>query len=154
MSEAPSCNCLGCQVHEAINHWRGRLNRAEERLGGELLMHDRTMTELRRAESKLASEWRLDPVQERQARCGAWDQGYNTGRWDEERSLIDDACSPNPYRDDPPAAAAECICRRLRDTGGYRIAGLCCPVHGARGTDPGDGYWDAAAEPEPEGASE
>lgn len=36
----------------------------------------------------------------------------------------------------------ECICIRFRDTGGYRIADLTCPVHGIDGTDPGDGYWE------------
>ena len=38
----------------------------------------------------------------------------------------------------PPA----CTCPRFTDTGGFRIADLCCPVHGTDGTDPGDGYWD------------
>jgi len=41
--------------------------------------------------------------------------------------------------DDPPS---DCICPRFRDTGGFRIADLTCPVHGVNGTDPGDGYWD------------
>lgn len=35
-----------------------------------------------------------------------------------------------------------CICPRFRDTGGYRIADLTCPVHGVDGPEPGDGYWD------------
>lgn len=35
-----------------------------------------------------------------------------------------------------------CICVEFRDTGGFRIADLTCPVHGVSGTDPGDGYWD------------
>jgi hypothetical protein len=34
-----------------------------------------------------------------------------------------------------------CICTVFRDTGGFRIADLACPVHGIKGTDPGDGYW-------------
>ena len=38
--------------------------------------------------------------------------------------------------------AVTCICVRFKDTGGYRIADLGCPVHGVEGTDPGDGYWD------------
>lgn len=37
----------------------------------------------------------------------------------------------------------ECICSRFRDTGGYRIANLTCPVHGMEGTDPGDGPWES-----------
>jgi hypothetical protein len=41
-----------------------------------------------------------------------------------------------------PAEPPRCICPRFRDTGGVRIADLCCPVHGVDGTDPGDGYWD------------
>lgn len=36
----------------------------------------------------------------------------------------------------------QCICKRFSDTGGYRIADLCCPVHGVDGTDPGDGSWE------------
>lgn len=36
----------------------------------------------------------------------------------------------------------KCICPRFKDTGGYRIADLCCPIHGISGTNPGDGYWD------------
>ena len=35
-----------------------------------------------------------------------------------------------------------CICVRFTDTGGFRIADLCCPVHGVGGTNPGDGYWE------------
>lgn len=35
-----------------------------------------------------------------------------------------------------------CICKRFRDTGGYRIADLTCPIHGVEGTDPGDGPWE------------
>lgn len=35
-----------------------------------------------------------------------------------------------------------CSCPRFKDTGGYRIADLACPVHGVNGTDPGDGRWD------------
>jgi hypothetical protein len=30
----------------------------------------------------------------------------------------------------------------FKDTRGYRIADLTCPVHGAHGTNPGDGYWE------------
>ena len=37
-----------------------------------------------------------------------------------------------------------CICVEFRDTGGFRIADLTCPVHGVGGTDPGDGYWETA----------
>ena len=36
----------------------------------------------------------------------------------------------------------ECICRRFRDTGGYRIADLGCPIHGVDGTNPSDGPWE------------
>ena len=35
-----------------------------------------------------------------------------------------------------------CICTEFKDTGGFRIADLTCPVHGVNGTNPGDGYWD------------
>ena len=42
-----------------------------------------------------------------------------------------------------------CICIQFRDTGGFRIADLTCPVHGVGGTEPGDGYWETAAEPSP-----
>lgn len=38
--------------------------------------------------------------------------------------------------------APVCICPHFSDTGGFRIADLCCPVHGVGGTEPGDGYWD------------
>ena len=41
-----------------------------------------------------------------------------------------------------PATKPTCICTRFRDTGGFRIADLTCPVHGIGGTKPGDGYWD------------
>jgi hypothetical protein len=44
---------------------------------------------------------------------------------------------------EPGPQAAECICVRFRDTGGFRIADLACPVHGVNGTEPGDGYWEA-----------
>lgn len=37
-----------------------------------------------------------------------------------------------------------CICTMFKDTSGFRIADLCCPVHGVSGTDPGDGYWERA----------
>jgi hypothetical protein len=43
-----------------------------------------------------------------------------------------------PKEQEPP----RCICPRFSDTGGFRIADLCCPVHGVDGTDPGDGYWE------------
>lgn len=53
-----------------------------------------------------------------------------------------------PERGDETAATGNepprCICMRFSDTGGFRIADLCCPVHGAGGTEPGDGYWDDA----------
>jgi hypothetical protein len=39
-----------------------------------------------------------------------------------------------------------CICPHFRDTDGYRIADLTCPVHGLEGTDPGDGYWTEAED--------
>jgi hypothetical protein len=39
-----------------------------------------------------------------------------------------------------------CICPYFRDTGGFRIADLTCPVHGVEGTDPGDGYWPTDKE--------
>lgn len=41
---------------------------------------------------------------------------------------------------DRPATEG-CICPRFTDTGGFRIADLCCPVHGVNGPEPGDGYW-------------
>lgn len=44
---------------------------------------------------------------------------------------------------EPQPAPPRCICVRFKDTGGFRIADLCCPVHGVDGTDPGDGNWDA-----------
>lgn len=34
-----------------------------------------------------------------------------------------------------------CICPRFRDAGGFRIADFACPIHGPRGTEPGDGWW-------------
>lgn len=52
-----------------------------------------------------------------------------------------DRCGPGEYvgrHREPPA----CICPRFCDAGGFRIADLCCQVHGTNGTDPGDGYWD------------
>lgn len=36
-------------------------------------------------------------------------------------------------------AEPKCICRKFVDTGGFRLADLCCPVHGVNGTEPGDG---------------
>ena len=45
---------------------------------------------------------------------------------------------PRPVDPRPPG----CICPVFNDTGGYRIADLTCPVHGIKGTNPGDGYWD------------
>lgn len=44
-----------------------------------------------------------------------------------------------PDRTAPPIVS--CICPRFRDTGGFRIADLTCPIHGVNGSDPGDGYW-------------
>jgi hypothetical protein len=41
----------------------------------------------------------------------------------------------------PEPPTGTCICPRFKDTGGFRIADLACPVHGVDGTDPGDGYW-------------
>jgi hypothetical protein len=41
-----------------------------------------------------------------------------------------------------PAGEPLCICKKFRDTGGYRVADLNCPIHGVEGTDPGDGPWD------------
>ena len=35
-----------------------------------------------------------------------------------------------------------CICTMFRDTGGFRIADLLCPVHGVDGMVPGDGPWE------------
>jgi len=45
-----------------------------------------------------------------------------------------------------PVPEAQCICPRFRDTGGFRIADLTCPIHGLNGTDPGDGYWPAGGD--------
>ena len=45
-------------------------------------------------------------------------------------------------RDPEPAEPPRCICPRFNDTGGFRIADLCCPVHGVGGAEPGDGYWE------------
>jgi hypothetical protein len=39
-----------------------------------------------------------------------------------------------------------CICVEFLDTGGFRIAAVCCPVHGVGGADPGDGYWEREDE--------
>jgi hypothetical protein len=41
---------------------------------------------------------------------------------------------------------SECVCPKFNYTGGYRIADLACPIHGVKGTNPGD--W---IEAEPEG---
>jgi len=46
-----------------------------------------------------------------------------------------------------PAVSERCICPRFRDSGGFRIADLCCPTHGVRGTDPSDGFWDDKETP-------
>lgn len=46
-----------------------------------------------------------------------------------------------------PAGPA-CICPKFSDIGGYRIADLCCPVHGVDGSDPGDGPWVGATPAE------
>jgi len=44
-----------------------------------------------------------------------------------------------------PPEPPRCICIRFSDTGGFRIADLCCPVHGVNGTEPGDEYWEEGA---------
>ena len=46
------------------------------------------------------------------------------------------------YQIDETKTVTTCICPRLTDTGGYRVADLACPVHGVDGTEPGDGYWE------------
>ena len=55
------------------------------------------------------------------------------------RGIADEA------RDAATTEAARCTCPRFSDTGGFRIADLCCPVHGTAGTDPGDGYREEGA---------
>lgn len=45
---------------------------------------------------------------------------------------------------DAPVAEPACICVRFRDTGGFRVGDLTCPVHGVEGTEPLDGPWDDA----------
>lgn len=40
----------------------------------------------------------------------------------------------------------ECICIVFKDTCGFRIADLCCKIHGINGTSPGDGYWEEEEE--------
>jgi hypothetical protein len=35
-----------------------------------------------------------------------------------------------------------CVCPYFKDVGGFRIADLCCPVHGLGGPEEGDGYWE------------
>jgi hypothetical protein len=32
----------------------------------------------------------------------------------------------------------ECVCPKFNDTGGYRIADRACPIHGVKGSNPGD----------------
>lgn len=50
----------------------------------------------------------------------------------------------------PPAPTGDyvrpegCNCPMFSDTGGFRLADLTCSVHGALGSDPGDGYWERA----------
>ena len=44
-----------------------------------------------------------------------------------------------------------CICVQFRDTGGFRIADLTCPVHGVDGGSPGDGYWETEDDAGQEG---
>lgn len=54
-------------------------------------------------------------------------------------------CGHSHAQDAAPFKRPEgCICVMFRDTGGFRIADLTCPVHGVAGSDPGDGYWEAA----------
>lgn len=37
-----------------------------------------------------------------------------------------------------------CVCAWFRDTGGFRIADMACPVHGPDGSEPPDGPWVAS----------
>jgi hypothetical protein len=36
----------------------------------------------------------------------------------------------------------DCTCPRFKDTNGYRIGDLTCPVHGVSGPRPLDGPWE------------
>jgi hypothetical protein len=63
--------------------------------------------------------------------------------------------SDEPFASAPvPAPRLECVCPRFRDTGGYRIADLTCPIHGVNGTEPGDGYWEDSELSPPVGTQE
>lgn len=76
-----------------------------------------------------------------------------TDSTDEVRRMMDDVAAehartwkPRPgFRPGPaadPATTDTCICPRFKDTGGYRIADLQCPIHGVDGSNPGDGPWE------------
>lgn len=54
-----------------------------------------------------------------------------------EALLLTEAPKPEPFK-----RPEGCICAMFRDTGGFRIADLTCPVHGVGGTNPGDGNWE------------
>jgi hypothetical protein len=88
--------------------------------------------------------------------------------WERYRALLDTPAPPSPgfhrHEDDldpvdSPVAEqvmhggyirpARCICTFFRDTGGFRLADLTCPRHGASGDDPGDGYWERDDTPAP-----
>jgi hypothetical protein len=76
---------------------------------------------------------------------GAPDDAPGFARWRVALEQLEDAAgemSPPDSEPEPEPGTAKCICVRFRDTGGFRIADLTCPVHGVNGTDPGDGYWE------------
>lgn len=82
---------------------------------------------------------------------------YHAG-WKRARELTAAAIGRQRADLEPPAATAPrtaqqeafqrpsgCICVMFRDTGGFRIADLTCPVHGIGGSEPGDGHWEEAS---------
>ena len=44
---------------------------------------------------------------------------------------------------DRDALTEKCICVKFKDTGGFQIADLTCPIHGIDGTSPGDWQEDS-----------
>ena len=83
--------------------------------------------------------------------CGHDRDLHNHQRW-AGSPCLSRACGCQLFRpwpaDPVPPASPRCICPRFGDTGGCRIADLCCPVHGTSGTDPGDGYWEDSSDDE------
>lgn len=93
MSDAPSCNCLGCRLH----HW------------GDTFPPDpgewnHVVARMKRYE-RMIEDWDNGAFPADRDRLGtAWDEGYDEGYSAATLSVGHHSRTDNPYRDDPPAA--------------------------------------------------